>query len=56
LAVYNPGIEGAATMETAKCNYCHALGTIKELGTKGALLPPPNHFGKKAAAPPARTQ
>lgn len=47
-------IEGAATLETAKCNYCHALGTIKGLGAKGVALPPPSHFGKKAGTTPAR--
>lgn len=56
-------IEGAMTLETAKCNYCHSLATIKEFGVKGVALPPPSHFGKKAnqpapavAATPAATQ
>ncbi|MGH9801629.1 MAG: cytochrome c3 family protein [Blastocatellia bacterium] len=46
-------IEGAVTIETAKCNYCHALPTIKAFGLKGVAMPPPSHFGKKAiqAAP-----
>ncbi len=47
-------IEGAVKLENAKCNYCHALATIREFGAKGVALPPPNHFGKKtlALAPP----
>jgi hypothetical protein len=44
-------IEGRVTMETAKCNYCHSLATIKAYGARGIALPPPNHFGKKAAQP-----
>jgi hypothetical protein len=51
-------IEGAVKLETAKCNYCHALQTIREFGAKGVALPPPNHFGNKtlaAATTPATT-
>lgn len=57
-------IEGAVKLETAKCNYCHSLQTIKAFGAKGVALPPPNHFGKQApvasttvamATPPAPT-
>ena len=44
-------IEGTVTIETAKCNYCHALPTIKVFGAKGVAMPPPNHFGKKAIQP-----
>lgn len=44
-------IEGAMTVETAKCNYCHALPTIKSFAAKGIAMPPPNHFGKKAVQP-----
>lgn len=44
-------IEGAVTVETAKCNYCHALMTIKAFGAKGIAMPPPSHFGKKALQP-----
>jgi mono/diheme cytochrome c family protein len=44
-------IEAAVTVETAKCNYCHALGTIKAFGAKGVAMPPPSHFGKKALQP-----
>lgn len=40
-------IEGAVKLETAKCNYCHSLQTIREFGAKGVALPPPNHFGKQ---------
>lgn len=41
-------IEGAVTLETSKCNYCHSLATIKQFAAKGVALPPPSHFGKKA--------
>lgn len=44
-------IEGAVTVETAKCNYCHALPTIKTFAAKGLAMPPPSHFGKKAIQP-----
>ena len=44
-------IEAAMTVETAKCNYCHSLGTIKAYAAKGVAMPPPNHFGKKAIQP-----
>jgi mono/diheme cytochrome c family protein len=44
-------IEGAVTIETAKCNYCHALPTIKAFSAKGAAMPPPSHFGKKVIQP-----
>ncbi|MEK7833896.1 MAG: cytochrome c3 family protein, partial [Acidobacteriota bacterium] len=44
-------IEAAMTVETAKCNYCHSLATIKSFGAKGIAMPPPNHFGKKAVQP-----
>jgi len=48
-------IEGAVTVEMAKCNYCHALPTIKafrkEGGANGVAMPPPSHFGKKAVQP-----
>ena len=55
-------IEAPVTLETAKCNYCHSLATIKTFGAKGVALPPPSHFGKKAIQaaptsppPPAQT-
>ncbi len=48
-------IEGAMTLETSKCNYCHSLATIKQFGAKGVALPPPSHFGKKATQPLAQT-
>ncbi|HMV46611.1 MAG TPA: cytochrome c3 family protein, partial [Blastocatellia bacterium] len=49
-------IEGAVTLETSKCNYCHSLATIKAFGAKGIALPPPSHFGQKAIqSPPAAT-
>lgn len=44
-------IEAPVTIETAKCNYCHSLATIKPLGKKGIAMPPPSHFGKKAIQP-----
>jgi mono/diheme cytochrome c family protein len=44
-------IEGAVMVETAKCNYCHALMTIKAFGAKGVAMPPPSHFGRKALQP-----
>ena len=48
-------IEGAVTIESVKCNYCHSLRTIKEFGAKGVQLPPPNHFWKKPPATPTPT-
>ena|GEM_PF-1291043 len=48
-------IEGAVTLESAKCNYCHALKTVREFNAKGVALPPPNHFYKKAPAAPSPT-
>jgi hypothetical protein len=45
-------IEGAVTLESAKCNYCHALQTVRDFGAKGVSLPPPNHFMKKGAPAP----
>ncbi len=48
-------IEGALTIETAKCNYCHSLQTIREYKAKGVQLPPPNHFFKKSPATPTPT-
>ncbi len=48
-------IEGAVKLETAKCNYCHSLQTIREFGAKGVALPPPNHFGKQAPAAASTT-
>ncbi len=48
-------IEGAVTIESAKCNYCHALQTIRGFGAIGIQLPPPNHFFKKPAATPTPT-
>lgn len=46
-------IEGAVTIETAKCNYCHSLQTIRDFAAKGALLPPQGHFAKRPSAVPA---
>ncbi len=48
-------IEGAVTVETAKCNYCHSLTTIRKRGQGGIALPPPSHFYKKPAPTPAAT-
>lgn len=49
-------IEGAVTLATSNCNYCHSLTTIKMRGANGIPLPPPSHFGKKVAQPaPAPT-
>ncbi|MBL8190489.1 MAG: cytochrome c3 family protein [Acidobacteria bacterium] len=48
-------IEGAVTLETSKCNYCHSLATIKQFAAKGVALPPPSHFGKKAIQAVAQT-
>ncbi len=54
-------IEGQVTIESSKCNYCHALQTIRNLTAKGGALPPENHLRKPppkpapvpATAPPA---
>jgi hypothetical protein len=46
-------IEGAVTLATAKCNYCHSLTTIQQRGAAGTALPPPSHFYKKPAPTPA---
>jgi hypothetical protein len=40
-------IQGAVTLDTAKCYYCHSLQTVREYGARGVQLPPPNHFGGK---------
>ena len=32
------------TLESAKCNFCHSLQTIKMRSAKGVELPPPSHF------------
>jgi len=37
-------IEGAVTLESAKCSFCHSLPTIKARGVNGVALPPPSHF------------
>jgi decaheme cytochrome c component MtrC/MtrF-like protein/class III cytochrome C family protein len=34
----------AVTLESAKCNFCHSLQTIKARSAKGVELPPPSHF------------
>ena len=34
----------AVTLESAKCNFCHSLQTIKTRSAKGVELPPPSHF------------
>lgn len=44
-------IEGAVTLEKAKCNYCHSLQTVRVYSTMGIQLPPPNHFGGKPPKP-----
>lgn len=54
-------IEGTVTIETAKCNYCHSLQTIRELAARGGPLPPQGHFAKRPGpsptpAPPAVKQ
>ncbi|MEP7271387.1 MAG: cytochrome c3 family protein [Acidobacteriota bacterium] len=46
-------IEGTFTLATAKCNYCHALPTIRQRSQGGITLPPPSHFYKKPAPTPA---
>ena len=51
-------IGGAVTLESAKCNFCHSLQTIKARSAKGVALPPPSHFRSmdtlaKATPPPA---
>ncbi|MFN0085581.1 MAG: cytochrome c3 family protein [Blastocatellia bacterium] len=43
------------TLESAKCNYCHALQTVREYAARGAQLPPENHLVKKGPAAPAQT-
>jgi hypothetical protein len=46
-------IGGAVTFETAKCNYCHSLQTIRLFESRGIVeLPPANHFYKKPAPTP----
>jgi class III cytochrome C family protein len=42
---------GNLTIETAKCNYCHSLQTIRLFEARGIALPPPNHFFKKPGQP-----
>jgi class III cytochrome C family protein len=42
---------GNLTIETAKCNYCHSLQTIRLFEARGIELPPPNHFFKKPGQP-----
>lgn len=42
---------GNLTIETAKCNYCHSLQTIRLFEARGVQLPPPNHFFKKPGQP-----
>src|SRR5262249_26178219 len=37
-------IAGAVTLESAKCNFCLSLQTIKTRSAKGVALPPPSHF------------
>ena len=46
-------IEGAVTLQSVKCSYCHTLQTIRERGGRGVELPPPSHFYKKPAPTPA---
>ncbi len=48
-------IEGAVQLESAKCNYCHSLQTVREYAGRGVQLPPPNHFVKKAPTPTPQT-
>src|SRR5215470_10631685 len=43
-------IGGAVTLESAKCNFCHSLQTIKARSAKGIALPPPSHFRAPAMA------
>src|SRR5262245_33955254 len=42
-------IVGAVTLESATCNKCHSLQTIK--ARKGVELPPPSHFRDPIPAP-----
>lgn len=44
-------ITGAMTLEKSKCNFCHALPTIRDRGAKGVALPPPDHFPKPKPTP-----
>lgn len=46
-------IEGQVTLESAKCNYCHSLKTIRDLAA--AALPPENHLRKPAPKPAPQT-
>lgn len=48
-------IEGAMTIEAAKCNYCHALSVIKQRGVSGVAFPPASHFYKKPVPTPTPT-
>ncbi|HKX28359.1 MAG TPA: cytochrome c3 family protein [Blastocatellia bacterium] len=45
-------IESPAALDTSKCNYCHAIKTIKDYNARGIALPPPNHFYKKPTPTP----
>ncbi len=46
-------IGGAVTIESAKCNYCHSLQTIRLFESRGVVeLPPANHFYKKPGPKP----
>jgi hypothetical protein len=46
-------IGGAVTIETAKCNYCHSLQTIRLFEKRGVVeLPPANHFYKNPVPKP----
>ncbi|MBO0720986.1 MAG: cytochrome c3 family protein, partial [Blastocatellia bacterium] len=45
-------IGGAVTIESAKCDYCHSLQTIRLFESRGMKeLPPDNHFFKKPGQP-----
>jgi len=37
---------------SAKCTYCHAVGTLEAAAKKGLELPPQSHFYKKPAGTP----
>jgi hypothetical protein len=46
-------IGGAVTIESAKCNYCHSLQTIRLFESRGVVeLPPANHFYKNPTPGP----
>jgi Class III cytochrome C family len=45
-------IGGAVTIQSAKCDYCHSLQTVRLFESRGVQLPPPNHFYKQPTPGP----